>query len=220
VAYVSNTRGEQSEDAHDVYRIRVDGSAPAGLLLRHAYGLWEAELSRDGQWLVTRSDEPGTSGNLYARRLTGDTTLVPLLVDKNVTTQAVLSPDGHWLAYVSDATGRREVYVAPFPSMSSSRLISTGGGIEPRWAHSGKELFYKSGGQLMAVPVTPGEVFAPGTPKALFALTGYRAARNRQQYDVAPDDSRFLMIREFGNTGEELIYVENWFTELKAKVKQ
>ena len=29
-------------------------------LLRHTYGLWEAELSRDGQWLVVRSDEPGT----------------------------------------------------------------------------------------------------------------------------------------------------------------
>ncbi len=220
VAYVSNTRGGESQDAYDVYRMRVDGSAPAELLLRHAYGLWEAELSRDGQWLVTRSDEPGTSANLYARRLGGDTALVPLLTDNSVSMQAALSPDGRWLAYATDATGRAEVYVAPFPSMSSSRLISTGGGTEPRWAHSGRELFYRSGGQLMVVPVTPGESFAPGTPKPLFALTGYRAARNRQQYDVTPDDRRFLMIREFGNSAEELIYVENWFTELKAKVRQ
>jgi eukaryotic-like serine/threonine-protein kinase len=220
VAYVSNARGGQSQDAYDVYRMRVDGSAPAELLLRHAYGLWEAELSRDGQWLVTRSDEPVSSANLYARRLTGDTALIPLLTDNSVSMQAALSPDGRWLAYATDATGRAEVYVAPFPSMSSSRLISTGGGTEPRWAHSGKELFYRSGGQLMAVPVTAGESFAPGTPKPLFALTGYRAARNRQQYDVTPDDRRFLMIKEFGNSGEELVYVENWFTELKAKVRQ
>ena len=220
VAYVSNTRGGQSQDAYDVYRMLVDGSTPAELLLRHAYGLWEAELSRDGQWLVVRSDEPGTSSNMYARRLTGDTALIPLLTDKSVSMQAALSPDGRWLAYATDATGRAEVYVAPFPSMSSSRLISTGGGTEPRWAHSGRELFYRSGGQLMAVPVTPGPSFAPGTPKPLFPLTGYRAARNRQQYDVTPDDRRFLMIREFGNSGEELVYVENWFQELKAKVRQ
>ena len=220
VAYVSNTRGGTDQDAYDAYRMQVDGSAPAELLLRHTYGLWEAELSRDGQWLVVRSDEPGTSSNMYARRLSGDTVLIPLLTDKSVTMQAALSPDGRWLAYASDATGRAEVYVAPFPSMSSSRLISTGGGTEPRWAHSGKELFYKSGGQLMTVPVAPGESFVPGAPKPLFALAGYRAARNRQQYDVTPDDRRFLMIREFGDSGDELIYVENWFTELNAKVKK
>lgn len=72
----------------------------------------------------------------------------------------------------------------------------------------------------MVVPVTPGATLSLGSPKALFPLTGYRAARNRQQYDVTPDDRRFLMIREFGGSGEELVYVENWFPELKAKVKK
>jgi serine/threonine-protein kinase len=220
VAYVSNTRGGADQDAYDVYRMRVDGSTPAELLLRHAYGLWEAELSRDGQWLVVRSDEPRTSSNIYVRRLTGDTALIPLLTDKSVTMQAALSPDDRWLAYASDATGRAEVYVAPFPSMSSSRLISTGGGTEPRWAHNGKELFYRSSGQMMAVPVTPGTTLGLGSPKTLFPLAGYRAARNRQQYDVTPDDRRFLMIREFGDSGDEVVYVENWFPELEAKVKK
>ena len=106
--------------------------------------------------------------------------------------QAALSPDGHWLAYSANPTGRMEIYVAPFPSMKSTRPVSTGGGSEPRWAHSGKELFFKSGGKLMAVDVLPGEAFTFGTPHALFPLTGYLAARNRPQYDVAPDDRRFL----------------------------
>jgi serine/threonine-protein kinase len=221
VAYVSNTRGGADQDAYDVYRMRVDGSAPAELLLRHTYGLWEAELSRDGQWLVVRSDEPGTSSNIYARHLTGDTALIPLLTDKSVTMQAALSPDGRWLAYASDATGRAEVYVAPFPGMSSSRLISTGGGTEPRWAHSGRELFYKSGGNLMAVNVQPGAAFTPGAPHALFSVAGFRGARNRPQYDVSPDDRRFLMIREFDDASrEQVVYVENWFDELRAKVKK
>ena len=38
----------------------------------------------------------------------------------------------------------------------------------------------------------------PGAPRALFSLAGYAAARNRQQYDVAPDDRRFMMIKEPG----------------------
>ena len=219
IAFVSNIRGGGSQDAFDIYRMPVDGSAPPELLLHHAFGLWEAELSRDGQWLVVRSDEPVTSSNLRGRRLSGDTALVPLVVDKYISMQAALSPDGRWLAYTSDATGRFEVYVAPFPSMSSTRLVSTGGGNEPRWSHSGKELFYKGGGRMMAVDVAPGSAFTPGTPHALFPLSGYRSARNRPQYDVSPDDRRFLMIREFNDdSGEELVYVENWFSELRSKV--
>ncbi len=219
IAFVSNIRGGGSQDAFDIYRMPVDGSAPPELLLHHAFGLWEAELSRDGQWLVVRSDEPVTSSNLRGRRLSGDTALVPLVIDKYISMQAALSPDGRWLAYTSDATGRFEVYVAPFPSMSSTRLVSTGGGNEPRWSHSGKELFYKGGGRMMAVDVAPGSAFTPGTPRALFPLSGYRSARNRPQYDVSPDDRRFLMIREFNDdSGEELVYVENWFSELKSKV--
>jgi len=50
-------------------------------------------------------------------------------------------------------------------------------------------------------------------------VAGYRSARNRQQYDVSPDGRRFLMIREPG-TAPALTYVENWFPELKAKVKR
>ncbi len=219
VAYISDRRGGGSQDAYDVYRQRVDGGAPAALQLRHTYGLWEAEYSRDGQWLIVRSDEEEGSSNIYARRLAGDTALVPLVTDRSVSMQAALSPDGRWLAYVSDPTGVRELYVAPFPGMSSSRLISTGGGTEPRWAHSGRELFYRSGGRLMSVAVGPGAVFTPGIPQPLFSLTGYRAARNRQEYDVAPDDRRFLMIKESSDADEELVYVENWFTELRAKVK-
>jgi hypothetical protein len=134
--------------------------------------------------------------------------------------QAALSPDGHWLAYSANPTGRMEIYVAPFPSMKSTRLVSTGGGSEPRWAHSGKELFFKSGGKLMAVDVLPGEAFAFGTPRALFPLTGFLAARNRPQYDVAPDDRHFLMIRVPGASNEEVVYVENWFSELRAKMEK
>ncbi len=40
-----------------------------------------------------------------------------------------------------------------------------------------------------------------------------------QQYDVTPDDQRFVMIRNLvADEAGELIVVENFFEELKAKV--
>ena len=52
--------------------------------------------------------------------------------------------------------------------MSSTRLVSTGGGTEPRWSHSGKELFFKGGGRMMAIDVVPGvRVHARNAARAL-----------------------------------------------------
>jgi len=157
---------------------------------------------------------------IRARRLTGDTALVPLVVGKSLTSQVALSPDGRWLAYVSISSGRKEVYVIPFPSAASTHIVSRDGGSEPRWAHSGRELFYKGASQLMAVDISPGPTFVAGTPRPLFPLAGYRTARNRQQYDVAPDDRHFLMIRDPAASGPgTVVYVEDWFAELRAKVR-
>jgi eukaryotic-like serine/threonine-protein kinase len=219
-AYLSNMRGAGNQDAYDIYRVPVDGSAPPQLLLHHTFGLWEAELSRDGQWMVVRSDEEGSVAHIRARRLTGDTALVPLVVEKDGSNEVSLSPDGRWLAYVSIASGEKQIYVRPFPSASSTHIVSRDGGTEPRWAHSGRELFFKGGSRLMAVDIAPGPTFVAGTPRPLFSLGGYRSARNRQQYDVAPDDRHFLMIRDPGENGPgAVVYVENWLAELRAKLK-
>ena len=220
IAFLSNRGGGGNQDDYDAYQMPVDGSAPARLLLHHRFGLWETEVSRDGQWLVVRSDEADGKSSIRGRRLRGDTALVPLVVGKGLADYASLSPDGRWLAYGDDASGRKEVYVTPFPGATSFQLVSRDGGTEPRWAHSGRELFFKSGTQLMTVPVAPGPTFVAGTPRPLFSITEYREARNRQQYDVTPDDRRFVMIRDLsGKTPGTVIYVEHWFEELEAKLR-
>jgi serine/threonine-protein kinase len=221
IVFLSNRAGA-SQGGYDAYQVPVDGSAPASLLLDYSYGMWEAERSADGQWLVFRADEAGNIGRIRARRLTGDTTVVPIVIGSSVSlaNNVALSPDGHWLAYMSDATGRREVYVTPFPSASSTHLVSRDGGSEPRWGRNGRELFYKSNNYLWAVPYTSNPTFVAGTPVQLFSVAAYRSARNRQQYDVAPDGQHFIMIREPENERpENLVYTENWLAELEAKVK-
>jgi serine/threonine-protein kinase len=220
IVFSSNRRGGVSGDAFDLYELAADGSAPARLLLHHTYGVWEGEVSADGRWLVMRSDEQGNIGHIRGRRLEGDTALVPLVVDSTLSMQIALSPDGRWLAWTGYATGHAEIYVAPFPGVTLVRQVSHDGGTEPRWARGGRELFYKSGSRFIAVAVAPGPSLSLGSPRQLFSVAPYRSARNRQEYDVAPDGRHFVMIRSQAGSANDVVYVENWFRELMAKVQR
>ncbi len=128
-----------------------------------------------------------------------------------------LSPDGRWLAYRSEESGRREVYVQPFPGLEGKWQVSTSGGQTPVWAQSGRELYYVSpDGKLMAVEVETGARFRAGTPRALF-----QGPYETSSYDVAPDGTRFLMIKwpapESGPSGQAVVVTE-WFDELRRLV--
>jgi Tol biopolymer transport system component len=219
VVFSSNRRGSGAQAEFDLFEVPVSGTAPATLLQHWSYPVWEGEVSPDGTWLVWRADETNEISHIRGRRLEGDTAVVPLVVDSTISDEIALSPDGRWLAFAGDATGRDEIYVAPFPSITFVRLVSRDGGAEPRWAHSGRELFYRSRNRLMAVPVGPGPTLALGSPRELFSTAGYRAARNRQEYDVAPDDRHFVMIRDLARAADEAVYVEHWLPELEAKVR-
>ncbi len=71
----------------------------------------------------------------------------------------------------------------------------------------------------MSVEVLPGPTFVTGERRVLFSTQGFRTYPYHQQYDVTPDDQRFVMIRNRrGEEAGELIVVENFFEELKAKV--
>lgn len=80
------------------------------------------------------------------------------------------SPDGRWVAYVSDESGRREIYIRPFPGPGAASPVSTAGGIAPRWEKTGKELYYIApDSTLMAAPIAvKGDSLAVGVPLALF----------------------------------------------------
>jgi Tol biopolymer transport system component len=132
-----------------------------------------------------------------------------------------LSPDGRWLAYSSDESGRREVYVRPFPNAGTTKWqVSTAGGAEPIWSRSGQELFYKSSGELVAAAVLPGATFGVGERQVLFSIAGYESHVAKRTYDLTPDGRRFVMVRLAATPRAELIVVENAFEELKAKVRR
>ena len=141
-------------------------------------------------------------------------------------TNGDISPDGRWLAYDSNESGRSEVYVRPFPAVTTGRWqVSTSGGSRPRWSRNGRELFYwvptsEATGQLMLVPVETGATFTSRPPQ-LAVGRSYLAASVGRSYDVSPDGQRFLMIKD-SPTGtsprSEFVVVLNWFEELERLV--
>jgi eukaryotic-like serine/threonine-protein kinase len=127
--------------------------------------------------------------------------------------EALFCPNGRWIAFQSNDTGRDEVYVVPYPGPGGRSQVSTDGGTSPRWARSGRELFYRNGDKMMAVDVDTGATFRVGTPKMLFEKSG--------AYDVSPDGQRFLMVRPVSTSRtqtNEMDVVVNWFTELQQRV--
>ena len=218
VTFRSNRAG-----GFDLWTKRADGSAQAMLELDRERGLAQALWSPDREWLVyrTNNNEPGGS-DILALRPGQDTVPVALVVAPEFDEQNMgLSPDGRWLAYSSQETERWEIYVVPFPNAGDAKwAVSTSGGQEPVWSHSGRELFYRNGrGEMVAVQVETEPTFAPGQQEVLFPATQYRTGVNLPRYDVTPDDERFIMVRRAGvATLGELILVQNFFEELKARV--
>ena len=219
VTFFSNRNG----DSFDLWTKRADGSAQAVLEADREEGLAAVLWSPDGEWLVYRTSNlpPAGPGDILALRPGQDTEPVPLLVTDFAENQPSLSPDGRWLAYASNETGIFEVYVVPFPNAGDAKwAVSTSGGEDPVWSHSGRELFYRNGlGEMVTVPVETEPTFAPGQAEVLFSATEFRSVTAHQQYDVTPDDECFIMIRPVGVvTLAGLILVNNFFEELKARV--
>jgi len=128
------------------------------------------------------------------------------------------SPDGHWVAYTSNESGQSEIYVIPFPPTVNEKkwVVSTGGGVMPRWRHDGKELFFISPDwKMMAADVSTNPTFQAGTPHALFDTemvdTGIRTGP--MSWDIATDDKRFLIISDNSAGASSLNVVLNWRPE-------
>jgi dipeptidyl aminopeptidase/acylaminoacyl peptidase len=208
----------------DVYRRRADGSGAAELVVRSPRPVAEQTWSPNGNTLLVRTTTPTKgAGDILAFHPGTQSEPTSLLNSpRNEYTPAV-SPDGRWLAYASNTTGRMEIYVVPLAHPQSSRwMVSSSGGTTPRWSHSGKELFFldaRSNFVSAQVSTTPN--FAIQGTRTLFSANDFiQTSISRRNYDVGPDDQRFLFIRKSGGarTGY-VVVIENWMNEMKAQKK-
>jgi serine/threonine-protein kinase len=222
VAFVRDTAGTSIVVARP-----ADGSGPDRRLSRLDRQIQEVAWSRDGRWLVVRTDNSTTgAGDIVGVRTSGDSTPVPLVFSPFTELHPAPSPDGRWLAYTSNESGTNEVYVRPFPNTGDGRWqVSNGGGIEPRWSSNGRELFYLSGaGRLVAAQVAAGPSFAVTELRQLFDASGFTVDPFHQTYDVTPDGRFFIFAapRQSGAAARapQIVQVDDWFADVRARLRQ
>jgi serine/threonine-protein kinase len=201
---------------------RADGSGGRQPLLKLKNFAQPGSWTPDGRTLVFyQTSVTGNARDIWTFQPGNDP--APLLETKFNERAPRLSPDGKWLAYVSDSSGRDEVYLRPLAVQSGQTTISNDGGAEPLWSRDGRELYYRVGSRLMAVPVTLASTVSVGEARIVFEGPFMNADPGGQfpNYDVAPDGKRFLMIAgdmsdAFGQI-PSLNVVINWFAELKQR---
>ena len=215
---------EPDSSNYALFSRAADASRAAEPLLVRPYAMLSTSWSPDGETLAYyETQRSGNARDLWTLSLSHGDDPSPFLVTPFNERAAAFSPDGRWVAYVSDASGQDEVYVRPFPAEAGGQeTISIGGGTEPVWSPTRRELFYRSGTQMMAVDVGLGATFTAGRPYELFEDTYARdgsGALALPFYDVAADGERFVMVQPSEAQGlTSFTVVVNWFEELKRLV--
>jgi serine/threonine-protein kinase len=152
-----------------------------------------------------------------------DKSITPFAATEHYEYYPEFSPDGRWIVYVSHEEGQGEVYVRSSSGIGEKIKISRDGGVEPLWARSGKQLFYRWGSQMWAVDIQTEPNFSPGSPRLLFEKEGLSTSRPVRGYDISLDDRRFLMVRRGKIEPQpepvtDMILIQNWFEEIKRRV--
>ncbi|HEY5086675.1 MAG TPA: hypothetical protein VII66_04865, partial [Gemmatimonadaceae bacterium] len=101
--------------------------------------------------------------------------------------------------------------------------ISNGGGGSPAWLPDGKQLFFlDAANRLIAAQVATNPTFHVTALVPLFNATRFNYIGLHQAFDVMPD-GRFAFLDQAGQTATSavrLVQIDNWFADLRAKLKQ
>ncbi len=215
IAVLSNRSGPgqlwvtRADGTTGAERVPVDGNP------------YSAVWTPDGREIVIGRSSQSSTSELIAYRPGSDSATRSLIKGTFLAMYPAVSPDGRWLAYSSNEPGQDEVFVRPFPNVGDGKWqVSTAGGMEPVWAHSSRELFFRTGaGELVVAPVgaEPSGSLRFGAPKTLFAA-GVDSHTDGKHYDVTPDDQHFLLLRPVGGLRTRLVVVQNFGEELRRKV--
>jgi hypothetical protein len=150
--------------------------------------------STDGRWLLFGMASALGKYELFALDTHAPGNAPVLLVnDLRFADEPRFAPNGNWIAYHAStaSSGKTEVFMIPFPPTGERWQVSNGGGVQPRFSHSGDALFYLGvDGRLMKVAMPAADARKASAPQPLFE-TGLIVSNSYDQYAVAPD-GRFL----------------------------
>jgi DNA-binding winged helix-turn-helix (wHTH) protein/Tol biopolymer transport system component len=168
----------------------------------------------DGRTIVVSQVEPDTGGDLHLVRLNTRQAL-PLANAPGPDAGVAVSPDGRWIAYGHGVAEGKEPSLAIVSTdpANTVRVDVAGSGRELRWSRDGRELFYRAGGAMFAIPLREADGrLTAGPAVELFRGAFEQRPAFRANYDVFPD-GRFLMLRRRGGASTQQIIVSlNWKT--------
>jgi len=199
---------------YGMYWKPADGSGPEEQLTSSENEQGPGSWSPDGRVLAFDEILPESAADLFVLTLDGDRKPRPLLQTKFDEGLSAFSPDGRWLAYVSNQSGREEIYVQAYPGPGARVQVSTAGGRRIVWAAGGRELYYRNGDKMMAVPIETKPAFKAGAPRVLFEG---RYLETGHDFDVSLAGDRFYLIQE-GPAPAQINVIQNWFEELDRRV--
>lgn len=206
IAFISNHGG----GPRNLYWQRADGSGTPERLTTSDHEQQAFSWSADGKTIAYIDTDPATGADIWTVSV-ADHKAAPLVKSPVDDTGPAFSPDGHWIAYQSSQGGKTDIYVQAFPNADRRWQVSTDGGTQAQWQRDGREIVYRNGQEVLAVPVTTSPTFHSGEPVTLFKTPNLL-------FGVLPD-GRFLMRTSTpAPPVTELEVVVNWFTELRRKV--
>ncbi len=195
----------------------ADGTAEPKALWSAKTNTWPLSWSPDGKFLLCRIQEPKSGGlDLWLVPLEGERQPRPLIATPAEEADGSISPDGNWLMYTSNESGRREIYVVPFPGLGEKRQISTSGATSGLWVGSRQIIFTQPPeNKTFAVDLEArGSSLMVGAARPVFG----GKAPPRGPLDVTPDGKRLLIAVPVDEEASPLIrVVSDWVSDLRKK---
>ena len=193
----------------------ADGSSEPKTIVTQTPNLIASTWSGDGKTIAYRVQNPKTGSlDIWIVPADGSGPPRPFLATPTEEQGARFSPNGRWMSFTSDESGRREVYVVPYPGPGEKRQISTGGANVGFWLGEG-EIAYRQPPEDKWYAVAfeeVGDSFRLGAPRVLFgdhALSqgpmAFTKDGKRALVGVTPDEDAL----------GQLTVVTNWAAELK-----
>jgi eukaryotic-like serine/threonine-protein kinase len=168
--------------------------------------------SRDGKYLIVGRPQ-GNDYQLWALAMNGGNEEIPLVQGLSVADEPRFSPNGKWVAFHAAVQGAPQVFAIRFPPTGERWQLSTDGGVQPRWASNGRELYYLGGdGEVMVVTMPDGDPTKARSPQALFGLR-IEPSTAFDQFAPVLDGQRFIVrrpLRPGGADSGQVHVIVNW----------
>jgi Tol biopolymer transport system component len=196
----------------------ADGGSEARLVFAAKTNVWPLSWTPDGKGLLLRIQDSQAGGvDLYAFDLTPDAKPKKLVsIDPDWWLSGSLSRDGKWLLYLSNESGRRDLFVAPYPGPGEKRQVSISGAESGAWLGDHAIVYAQPPeGRLFVVDVdTTAGGLVIGAPRQIFG--GKPAPRG--PYAATPDGKRILFaVPVEDSASAQIRFVSDWRTELSRK---